>query len=389
MVHLGMDAPRSDVSGEELLAAAHALAPRIEAAAERIEQDRHWPPDLVDALVDAGMFRLLLARSLGGYELDLPTHVQIVEALARADASVAWCVGQANGLLNYISYAEPSVVRPLFADRRTILANGPGEGNRPGIATPAQGGYSITGRWLFASGVMHATWLLAICDVPDSGQRLMLIPKSSATLHDIWHVSGLRGTGSQSFSVHDLYVPMDHAIHFAPECRRQPGPLYLFSNNGIFGPSFASVALGTAHSSLRSIVDFAAGKIPRGMERTIRENAVVQSSVALAHARLGAARSYLHEVLRDVWSAVRASGELSVEQQVAVRLAATHATHEAAAVVDTAYTLAGSNAIFEDKPFERRFRDVHAVTQQLQGRRAHYENAGAFLLGLEPNRSFL
>jgi alkylation response protein AidB-like acyl-CoA dehydrogenase len=80
---------------------------------------------------------------------------------------------------------------------------------------------------------------------------------------------------------------------------------------------------------------------------------------------------------------------LTLEQRVAVRLAATHATHEAAAVVDSAYTLAGSNAIFEDRPFERRFRDVHAVTQQLQGRRAHYENAGAFLLGLEPNQSFL
>lgn len=378
-------------TGEELLAAARDLAPSIEAAADRIEADRRMPADLVDALLDAGMFRLLLARDLGGYELDLPTHVRIIEALARADASVAWCVGQANGLLNYISYAEPSVTRPLFAERSTVLANGPGQGNRPGTAIPVDGGYRITGTWMFASGIMHATWLLAICELADAPgqQRLMLIPKTSVLLHDVWHVSGLRGTGSQSFSVEDLYVPADHAIHYAPECRRQSGPLYLFTNNGLFGPSFGSVALGVAHSSLQSIVDFAAGKIPRGMERTIRENAVVQSSVALAHARLGAARSYLQQTLTDVWTAVCASGVLTLDQQVAVRLAATHATHEAAAVVDSAYTLAGSNAIFEDKPFERRFRDVHAVTQQLQGRRAHYENAGAYLLGLEPNASFL
>jgi alkylation response protein AidB-like acyl-CoA dehydrogenase len=382
---------RQPLSPEKLLAAAQALAPRIAAEADRIEADRRAPPELVDALLEAGMFRLLLARDLGGYEIDLPTHVRIIEALARADASVAWCVGQANGLLNYIAYAEPSVARELFLDRRTVLANGPGEGNQPGRAVAVDAGYRITGKWMFASGIMHATWLLAVCSLADSPgqQRLMLVPKSSTTLLDVWHVSGLRGTGSQSFSASDVFVPFDHAIRYAPECRRQPGPLYLFSNNGVFGPSFASVALGVAHSSLQSIVDFAEGKIPRGMERSIRENAAVQSSVALAHARLGAARSYLHETLASVWSAVCSSGSLSVEQRVAVRLAATHATHEAAAVVDAAYTLAGSNAIFENRPFERRFRDVHAVTQQLQGRRAHYENAGAFLLGLEPNQAFL
>ena len=379
------------MTADELLAAAQALAPRIAEAADRIEADRRAPPELVDALLEAGMFRLLLARYFGGYEIDLPTHVRIIEALARADASVAWCVGQANGLLNYIAYAEPAVARDLFADRRTVLANGPGESNQPGRAESVEGGYRISGKWMFASGIMHATWLLAVCNLAESPgqQRLMLIPKSSTTLHDVWHVSGLRGTGSQSFSASDGFVPFDHAIRYAPECRRQPGPLYLFSNNGLFGPSFASVALGIAYSSLQSIIDFAEGKIPRGMERSIRENTVVQSSVAMAHARLGAARSYLHQTLADVWASAWATGALSVEQRVAVRLAATHATHEAAAVVDAAYTLAGSNAIFEDRPFERRFRDVHAVTQQLQGRRAHYENAGAFLLGLEPNHSFL
>jgi alkylation response protein AidB-like acyl-CoA dehydrogenase len=125
------------------------------------------------------------------------------------------------------------------------------------------------------------------------------------------------------------------------------------------------------------------------MDRSIRENPTVQASVALAQARLGAARTYLHATLFEVWEAVSRSGELQLEQQVAVRLAATHATHEAAAVADIAYTLAGSNAIFEDLPFERRFRDIHAVTQQLQGRRAHYENVGAYLLGLEPQKTFL
>jgi alkylation response protein AidB-like acyl-CoA dehydrogenase len=220
-------------------------------------------------------------------------------------------------------------------------------------------------------------------------QRLMLLPKSAATLHDVWHVSGLRGTGSQSFSVADLFVPASHVVRVAPDARHEEGPLYLFTNNGLFGPAFGSVALGLAHASLAAIVDFAAGKVPRGMERSIRENATVQAAVAQAHARLSAARHYLHDTLCEVWEAVAGEGVLRVEQQVAVRLASTHATHESVAVVDTAYGLAGSNAIFADRPFERRFRDVHAVSQQLQARRAHYEHVGGYLLGLEPQRAFL
>ena len=149
------------------------------------------------------------------------------------------------------------------------------------------------------------------------------------------------------------------------------------------------IAVIAIPSHLKETTVSAAGKVPRGMERSIRENATVQASVAVAQARLGAARAYLHQTLSEVWDAVARSYELTVDQQVAVRLAATHATHEAAAVVDTAYALAGSNAIFVDRPFERRFRDIHAVTQQLQGRRAHYEHVGRYLLGLDPEIAFL
>ena len=387
--------------GLALVEAARTLAPEIEAAAQRIEQDRQLPNKLVDALYAAGLFTMLLPASFGGAELDLPTFARAIEELARADGSVAWCVGQANGLCSYTAYADPPTIRALFANERTIFANGPGEGNRPGRAVEADDGYRVTGRWMFASGIGHASWLLAVCHVytPDGSprleadgrhaQRLMLLPKSSVTIHDVWQVSGLRGTGSQSFSCADVCVPTPHVIRYAPDNRREQGPLYLFTNNGVFGPAFGSVGLGLAHSSLGALVDFAAGKIPRGMERSIRENAIVQAAVAVSHARLGAAQRYLQDTLAEVWEAVCRDGVLRVDQQVAARLASTHATHEAAAVIDTAYGLAGSNAIFEDRPFERRFRDMHAVTQQLQARRAHYEHVGAYLLGLEPTPAFL
>ena len=279
--------------GEAFVEAARALAPDIEAAADRIESERQLPRHIVDGLYSAGLFTMLLPRSLGGAELDLPTFVRAIELLARADGSVAWCVGQANGLCNYMAYAEPATARALYANgERTILANGPGEGNRPGAAVECEGGYRVSGRWMFASGIGHATWLLAVCQLyaPDQtprmdaeerpAQRLMLLPKRAATLHDVWHVSGLRGTGSQSFSVLDVFVPASHVVRFAPEARQEDGPLYLFTNNGLFGPAFGSVALGLAHASLAAIVDFAAGKVPRGMERSIRESATLSVPAA-------------------------------------------------------------------------------------------------------------
>ena len=291
--------------GSRLVAAARGLAPLIEAAAEEIERERRLPGALVEALFDAGLFTMLLPASLGGSEVAIPAFARAVEALARADGSVAWCVGQANGLAAYMAYVDPAVAREVFAPgRRTILANGPGEGNRPGRAVTTDGGFLVSGRWMFASGIDHATWLLAVCHIYASdddtprldahskpAQRLMLVPKRAATLHDVWHVSGLRGTGSQSFSVSDVFVPTAYAIHFTPEARQERGPLYLFSNNGFFGPAFGSVALGLAHASLAALIDIASGKIPRGMDRAIHENAAVQVAVAIAQARLGAARA--------------------------------------------------------------------------------------------------
>jgi len=388
--------------GEELVEAARGLAPRILAAADEIEQERRLPDELVDALVEAGLFTMLVPRSKGGAELDLPTYVRAIEELARADGSVAWCVGQASGLSMVSAYLDPPVADAIFqGPARPILANGPGEGNKPGRAIPVGGGYRISGLWNFASGSRHAAWLQAICQVQtDDGRplmtlegepnvRLMLFPIEQARMLDTWHVSGLRGTGSFSFTVEDLFVHEDHAAMLAPQTRRESGTLYLFSTSGVFGPSFGSVALGIAHTTLASFIDLAQDKTPRGAGRTVSESQTVQSLVARAHARLSSARLFLHHTLREVWDAVNESGTLSVSQQVAVRLAATNATHQAVSVVNDAYEAAGSSAIFANRPFERRFRDIHAVSQQLQARAAHFETVGRYLLGLEPSTAFL
>ena len=104
--------------------AAKALQPRIAEVADEIERERALPPHLVDALYDAGLFTMLLPKSLGGTELDLPTFSRAIQALAEADGSVAWCIGQANGLAAYMAYLAPEVARDLFDGRRMILAGG-------------------------------------------------------------------------------------------------------------------------------------------------------------------------------------------------------------------------------------------------------------------------
>ena len=259
------------------------------------------------------------------------------------------------------------------------------------------GGFRLTGTWSFASGSHHATWLGAHVAVQgangealqraDGGAvfRTMLFPKASARMTDIWRVVGLRGTGSDSYSVDDLFVPESHTVLRDPANRpREPGLLYRFSSSNLYSSGFAGVALGIARAALDAFIELARDKIPRGGRRTLRDNNVVQSQVAKAEARLEAARAFLLGSLDDIWREVGSSGALSLEHNTTIRLATTWAIHQAAAVVDAAYHAAGATAIFEENPFERRFRDVHAVIQQYQGRQAHFETVGQVLLGLEP-----
>jgi alkylation response protein AidB-like acyl-CoA dehydrogenase len=375
----------------DVVQTARGLGPEIAAVADEIERERRLPAALVERLVEAGLFRMLVPASLGGLQLDLPTYVKAVEELARADASVAWCVGQASGLSMLAAYMEPEAATRIFVETQpAIMANGPGEGNKPGCARKVPSGYRITGKWNFASGIRHATWIDAICQVEGEPKtRLMLLPIEQVTLLDTWQVSGLRGTGSFSFTLDDVFVADAFSVVQSSEFRRETGPpLYLFSSSGVFGPSFGSVALGIAQAMLSSLLELAQDKTPRGLGR-MRESATVQAVVARSKAKLDGARLLLHTTLQEVWQQVQHTQRLELDQQVRVRLAATNATHEARAVAQAVYEAAGSTAIFADRPFERRFRDIHAVSQQLQGRAAHFETVGRYLLGLDPDRQFL
>src|SRR5215469_4655785 len=385
--------PPTNGPGIDYLREARELAPVLVAAADEIERRRELPERVVDALVERGLFRMLLPRSLGGAELLPAGFVPVIEEIAKADASTAWCLNQASGCAMTAAYLDPAAAYEIFGGPRGILAWGPG----PGTAQVVEGGYRVTASWSFASGSHHATWLG--CHVPiveaDGAPRLnpggspvirtMLFPKSSARMTDIWHVVGLKGTGSDRFSVEDLFVPERHSATRDEDTCGEQGLLYRFSSLQLYAAGFAGVAMGIANSTLDAYVELARDKVPFRSDGTLRENHLIQSQVAQAKARLSSARAFLLGSLKEITTEIARVGHITLEQRMVVRLASTFAIHQSLQVVDTAYHAAGSTAIFEQNPFERRFRDIHTVSQQVQGRQEHFETAGQYLLGLDPS----
>jgi alkylation response protein AidB-like acyl-CoA dehydrogenase len=390
---MNIDAPLATARPGDPERRARQLRSLIERSAPAIERDRALPQELLAALFDAGLFKMLLPRSCGGEESDPVTFVTAVEEIAKADASTAWCLAQASGCSMAAAYIEPAVAQEIFAARDAVVAWGPvGPTVR---ATAVDGGYRVTGTWSYASGSRHAQWLGGHSPLVDADgkpclgadgkptERTMLFPKTKAVIRDVWQVVGLKGTGSDTYTVTDLFVPTLYT--FTRESvadRREAGPLYRFTTYQIYGAAFAAVALGIARATLDAFIQIATTKVPMLGSKPLRDNPVVQSKVAVAEAEWQSSRAYLMQALRDMWDAASRGESATLQQRAALRLAAVHASHQAKEVVETAYHFAGGTAIFENQAFERRLRDIHAVTQQVQSQFVNFEVAGQVLLGL-------
>lgn len=392
---MDMQHPGEADATDDPVARARALIPLLQQAAARIDAARELPPDVLDAMFAAGMFRLLVPRSCGGAELEPATYVQCVEAVAMGDASAAWCMNQGSVSLMSAAYLGLDAAREAFGGERDVLAWGYGPNGR---AVRVEGGWRVTGQWSFASGSRHATWLGAHCLCVDAGgtplrgpndkpwERTALFRREQAKIDDTWFVLGLRGTGSDTYAIQDLLVDDAHVItrDYAGE-RREQGSLYRFHMMQLYAAGFACVALGIARQMLETFIVVAGSKAPAQSKTLLRDNNVIQHLIGHSDARLKAARAWLLRLLEEIYAEVGRAGELTVEQRIAIRQASTYAIHEAREVVTTIYHEAGSTAIFDDQPFERRLRDINSVSQQLQGRRAHFETVGQHMLGLETN----
>jgi indole-3-acetate monooxygenase len=389
-----------------VIARAETVRPAVAAASDEIEAKRRLPPPLLDQLHEQKLFRLLLPRTNGGIETDPITFFHVIETIARADASTAWCLSQAGGCAMTAAYLDLPVAQEIFAGPRSVLAWGPGPKARA-VECTVDGvrGYKVTGVWAFASGCRHATWLGAHCPVfladgtrKTGGdgrpvERTLLVRAEEVTWTDIWDVVGLRGTASDQFSLTDHFVPHDHGFtrDFAQPARerREPGPLYRMSAMTCYETGFAGVALGIARGALDDFVDTARTKIPRGARSPIRDSTVVQMGLAQADIRIRSARAWLLQSLAQIWRRIADGADLSIDDRIVIRGASTHAIHAAREAVDYTYNAAGATAIFHSHPLERRFRDIHTVTQQLQGRLSHFETVGAWMMGAETDLTWV
>jgi alkylation response protein AidB-like acyl-CoA dehydrogenase len=391
----------AELAGDRgVIARAEAIQSAVAAASDEIEEGRRLPPALLDVLHEAQLFRLLLPKSSNGIETDPVTFFHVIETIAQADASTAWCLSQAGGCAMSAAYLDLPVARSIFGDDpRAVLAWGPGPKVK---AVECEGGYRVSGVWAFASGGRHATWLGAHCPIfradgspklEDNGlqaERTMLVRSKDVEWTDIWNTVGLRGTASDQFALKDFFVRADHSItrEFDRECREN-GPLYRMGNGTCYQVGFAGVACGIARGALDCFVDLAKNKVPRGGKSPIKDNAVVQSDLAQAEVNLRAARGFVLQSMAEIWKHLCAGSIITVAQRITVRMAATNAIHKAREAVDFAYNAAGATAIFDNHPLERRFRDIHTVTQQLQGRLSHFETVGAWMLGAEADLTWV
>jgi alkylation response protein AidB-like acyl-CoA dehydrogenase len=378
------------------VARAQALAPMIEAAGGRIEAERRIVPEVVAALHEAGLFRMLLPVSLGGGATDVVAFNQVIETIAAADASTAWCLAQQVASTQAASFLDPKVAREIFASPDGAVAWGPPSGAK---AVVTDGGYIANGRWRFASGSEHCPWLGGHCAVFEADgkprldaqgrpvMRTLLFRKEQVTFHDIWHVLGLRGTASNAYEVKDLFVPQAYSTwrDSVPD-RRGDEPLARIPLLTLYGMGFSGVALGVAGACLEAFKTLAATKKPSPMHGApipLREHPVIQARVAEATGQLQSGRAYLLDMLHIFWDAAVAKRAVSLEQRAQLRIAITGAMEQASRVVDFAFRTAGADAIFQGSPFERRFRDMHTVTAQGQAHLSNFEGAGQALFGIE------
>ncbi|MGH9012518.1 MAG: acyl-CoA dehydrogenase family protein [Acidimicrobiia bacterium] len=316
----------------------HELLPDIRRRREEIERGRRLPRDLVDQLITTGVFRLAVPRGLGGEELDPLDQTRVIETISVADGSTGWCTMIALGNGVFAGFMHERGAKEVFADPSlpTAASIAPA-----GAAVPTNGGFRVSGRWRFASGIEHTGWVLAGCTVMEDGTPRMaplgipeiahvFMPVSDVQIHDTWNASGLCGTGSHDFEATDVFVPEERVASLFDPARHRPEPLYQMPLLPLFAPQIAAVGLGIARAALDELTTLSIDKTPTFSTSRMADKPVTQVELARAEATLGAARALLYDALDDLWQAVVAGRQPTKRQHAMCRIAAVHASETAA-----------------------------------------------------------
>ncbi len=364
-----------------LIERATALAPTIAAQAKAHEAERRIARPLVDAFVEAGFYRMVVPRALGGEEVSPSVLVGVLERLAESDGSAAWCVmvGATTGLVAALLPEDDA--RAVFHPRAV-----PSGVFAPiGVGVMEGDSLRVRGRWPFASGSEHATVRLAGVVVERAGEpplvRHVLLEPSAMRIVETWTTAGLRGTGSHDMVAEDVLVPPSRTLSLFDARPRYGGALYAFPFFGLLSLGIGAVSLGIARAALDAFRDLAQKKSPAGAKRPLAQRETTQLRFAEASASVLSARAFVHEAVRAAEAEAARAGEVSLEARATLRLAAANAVRASASAVDVVYGAAGGSSIYAHSPLQRLFQDVHVATQHAMIAEPVWTLAGRVLLG--------
>ncbi|MDX1488866.1 MAG: hypothetical protein R3268_11735 [Acidiferrobacterales bacterium] len=362
------------------------------------EKDCRLPDSLNELMLGLGCFHMFRPTTRGGLGFDPVSAFRVVEALTRIDSALGWNVALGNCAEPFGAWFPEETNTEIHGNPDTVLAGG---FNPPRKAVPVDGGYLLTGRCDFNSNVHASTHLQGLAmvydgDAPrmsDDGQPIVLLTvfrTDDATIVDNWDTLGMRGTGSHDVEVNELFVPEAHAVVFEPMETPTPGYDVPLSYMTVWPPVALNAvpAIGIAQATVDAFIDLADKKAHAYTGVTLRDKPLAQMRLAMAQAKVDASRDYLFNTFERCWETASKHQLLSMQERANCQQATTHALLSCAEAVDLIHTIIGTDAIRNDKPFQRFKRDIHVITQHAYFCEARMESVGEVRLGLDPSWPF-
>ncbi|WP_017608821.1 acyl-CoA dehydrogenase family protein [Nocardiopsis xinjiangensis] len=334
--------------------------------------------EVVTELIGTELLRMGMPTRLGGPEIDPVTSARALMAVAEGDASAAWYPATSSTHSIFTHYLAEDSAREIFDGTAPVAcASMPG-----GSGRFTEGGLCVdSGRWPWGSAAPHAKWM-GLGMVVDGRSLVAFVPTSDIVIEGDWDSLGLRATSSGHFSVRPgVFVPDRRLVDMGRPGPRQDTPLSLFPLTAYISFAYAAVALGNAVGAVNDLLDRAEGTTSLGLPNTLARSSLAHIETARAEARLYSARAFLLEAMGEMWDTAQDGHTADTGVRARSRLAMSHATAEAAAVVGGIHQLGGGAAVHAGDPLQRRLRDAHTITQHVQVTARAYPLYGALRFG--------